>query len=69
MKVKSNLYLSSDAIPFIILNCLNYSCIYVFLMVFQSSIVLFSMLEPPIPLFIYPTILLFSFFFALNTSF
>uniref|UniRef100_A0A3N7F456 Uncharacterized protein n=1 Tax=Populus trichocarpa TaxID=3694 RepID=A0A3N7F456_POPTR len=64
MKVKLNLYLSSDAIPFIILNCLNYSCIYVFLMVFKSSIVLlFSMLEPPIPLFIYPTILLFSFCF------
>ncbi|KAJ6924024.1 hypothetical protein NC652_017359 [Populus alba x Populus x berolinensis] len=54
MELELNLYLSSDALPFIILNCLNYSCIYVFLMVFQSSIVLlFSMLEPPIPHFIY----------------
>ncbi|KAJ6914579.1 hypothetical protein NC651_016759 [Populus alba x Populus x berolinensis] len=34
-------------------------------MVFQSSIVLlFSMLEPPIPHFIYPAILLLSLFFC-----
>jgi len=37
MKVELNLYLSSDVIPFIILNCLNYSCIYVFLMAYQIS--------------------------------
>lgn len=46
-----NLYLSYDVIPFIILNCLNYSRIYVILMVSQSNIVplFFSMLELPNP--------------------
>lgn len=53
------LYLSSDVMLSIILNRLNYSCIYVLLIVFQSNVVpFFSMYELPnslpLSLHIYP---------------
>lgn len=62
-KDELNLYLSSDVI-LIILNCLNYSCIYVILMIFQSNIQLLSVsmhetTQLPLSFFIYLITLLF----------